>query len=105
MKTTKLNGDLLDYWVYRVDGGKDTLTEFYAAKYQGRHAYSTEWNFGGPIIERERIHIAFVHDKQQWRADARGNTNAPALGYGPTPLVAAMRAYVAKKCGEEVPHA
>lgn len=57
--------------------------------------YSTDWSQGGPIIEREGIDLMKVGVKQ-WRADC-----GPAR-YGPTPLIAAMRCYVASKLGDEV---
>lgn len=66
--------------------------------------YSTHWAQGGPIIEQE-IH-AFDHMQSDRvcaiikRKDLRnGGFNH---GYGPTPLVAAMRAFVASKLGDEV---
>jgi hypothetical protein len=63
---------------------------------------STDWQQGGPIIDRERI---------QLRIDEHGNDFAvqwiEGIGYGPrvdgpTPLIAAMRCYVASKLGDEV---
>lgn len=58
---------------------------------------STLWDHGGPIIDRE---IAFLtrHGPTQWSAVANGSVS----GSGPTPLIAAMRAYVASRFGDEV---
>ena len=59
--------------------------------------YSRDWAQGGPILERERIAIDYDHDV--WNAAKYG------LGWyigGPTPLIAAMRCYVASKLGREV---
>lgn len=56
---------------------------------------STDWIAGGLIIERERILVA--PRQQVWRALA-GTWDVD----GPTPLIAAMRAYVASKFGETV---
>lgn len=68
------------------------------------------WEHGGPIIERERIHIGhgwlrnpdlwaaaigYGFGDEVWRSDQIGGT-------GPTPLIAAMRAYVASKLGDEI---
>jgi hypothetical protein len=68
---------------------------------------STSWQEGGPIIEREEIGIrrnAPCSDGRQW--EASGSITAKGAGYrwgyGPTPLVAAMRCYVASRLGEEV---
>lgn len=57
---------------------------------------STQWNDGGPIIERERLELR--NDASNgWNCMGRG-----CYGEGPTPLTAAMRAYVASKFGDEV---
>ena len=59
--------------------------------------YSRDWAQGGPILERERIAIDYDHDV--WNAAKYG------LGWyisGPTPLIAAMRCYVASKLGSEI---
>jgi len=58
---------------------------------------STCWVLGGEIIEREMIGIMPVSDAW-WRAGDVDGAN----GYGPTPLIAAMRCYVASKLGDSV---
>ena len=65
-------------------------------------APSEEWKQGGPIIERERISLDCMG--RAWTAD-----NADSVGVyiehtesGPTPLIAAMRCYVASKLGDTV---
>lgn len=58
---------------------------------------STEWADAGLIIERERISLT-ERGADGWFADLRGVS--PIMGS--TPLVAAMRAYVASKFGQEV---
>ena len=72
--------------------------------------YSTDWAQGGPIIERERIELSFLSFDEIdealpiWHACkyVRGVLKEEQ---GPTPLIAAMRCYVASKLGEivEVP--
>lgn len=76
--------------------------------------YSTDWLAGGEIIEREGIHIAtlasgidpFVHQtfKQgdQWEAEKMRADEDSIVFTAPTPLIAAMRCYVADKLGGEV---
>jgi len=61
--------------------------------------FSTNWSQGGPIIERERIELANV--SADWRAmvDSDGGW---VRCYGPTPLIAAMRCFVASRFGDEV---
>jgi hypothetical protein len=63
---------------------------------------STDWSDGGPIIERERIAMQWLGAMRGW--DARCDRFQGRAGYAqaPTPLVAAMRAYVASKLGDEV---
>jgi hypothetical protein len=63
---------------------------------------STNWSQGGPIIEREGISVD--RTGLAWTADISDSVG----GYiehtesGPTPLVAAMRCYVASKLGDEI---
>lgn len=60
---------------------------------------STDWSQGGPIIEREGIRT-FEKDGV-WNADTP--RRSPFCWFtGHTPLIAAMRCYVASKLGEEV---
>lgn len=61
-------------------------------------AYGTSWAQGGPIIERECIDIRFGGE-DLWEAAMDAQTlTAP----GPTPLIAAMRCFVASRLGDEV---
>lgn len=64
-----------------------------------RFSPSSDWSQGGPIIEREKINsvyragdywLAYTHDGAEFE------------GCGPTPLIAAMRCYVASKLGDKV---
>lgn len=59
------------------------------------YAPSSNWSQGGPIIERERILVA--PKRAEWRSLC-----GPWDVTGPTPLIAAMRAYVASKRGMTV---
>lgn len=61
---------------------------------------SINWSQGGPIIEREVIGIGHAWDRPIWLASEH-NIEAD-LVEGPTPLIAAMRCYVASKLGDEV---
>lgn len=68
---------------------------------------SSDWYFGGPIIERERIAIFSCSDG--WAAELRPESSDwidcdmyEADARGSTPLIAAMRAYVAAKLGEKI---
>jgi hypothetical protein len=64
---------------------------------------------GGPIIERERITTGYCGDTSdyfprmwfaQYEVEGALRTNCHSVGL--TPLIAAMRAYVASRFGEEV---
>jgi hypothetical protein len=79
--------------VYRVDG---------ESWYETRTVYapSSEWAQGGPIIERERLCV------MPWSGEWNCTTDSSKLhshaSHGPTPLIAAMRCYVASKLGDTV---
>ena len=60
-------------------------------------AYSTNWAQGGQIIEREGISIYRM--TSDWSA---AYNPSGAAQDGPTPLIAAMRCYVASKLGNEI---
>ena len=65
--------------------------------------YSTDWSQGGPIIEREGIWVSDpsgdVLHPRQWGALLKGTMHDTR---GPTPLIAAMRCFVASRLGDEV---
>ena len=66
---------------------------------------STDWAQGGPIIEREWLDITpwpnESREDMRWHCQQHDTANDFAQ-YGPTPLIAAMRCFVASKLGEEV---
>ena len=97
MKTAELIGDALDWAVARCEG---MLAEPWlwgdAQEVVTRYKFSTDWAQGGPIIGREGISVREVL-KGSWVADVESGFEE-----GPTPLIAAMRCYVASKLGDEV---
>jgi len=74
------------------------------AEYSPCPYFSTNWSQGGPIIEREGISIAKDNGEKEWAAwpPAFRRDDAEHFGYGPTPLIAAMRCFCASKLGDEV---
>lgn len=100
-----IGGTVYDKWA--IDEGCDGDNSLH---------YSTDWAQGGPIIEREKIGVwwatHYVDDEGQeygnhWYAEmgcTDENADSPYCGVadGPTPLIAAMRCYVASKLGDEV---
>jgi hypothetical protein len=63
---------------------------------------STDWAQGGPIIERERIGIEPFGGAQGGWLARHPELSVYLKEYGTTPLIAAMRAYVASELGEEI---
>jgi hypothetical protein len=108
MKTSELEGALLDYWVARAEGLDAELSDgvCFIPRTGVIFRASTNWAQGGPIIERERIEINPRSDRGYWEWCAVPLLNDAEwwerFQYGITPLVAAMRAYVASKFGDEV---
>lgn len=112
MKTAELTGAALDWAVAKCEGetvkweGKGThaflttheirvLADWDTAQ---EYTPSTDWAQGGPIIEREGLSLTQFSDYPQWTAK-----HPYSICYdGPTPLVAAMRCYVASKLGAEI---
>ncbi len=96
MKTSELTGAALDWAVAKCEG-KAFAEE--GEKFKTAYSPSTDWSQGGPIIERERIGFGFGVgiDSNRWEA---GYATPEETGH--TPLIAAMRCYVASKLGDQV---
>ncbi len=100
-KVKDLEGRLLDSAVAMCEGIEDIacLSADFVANGWTPYEPSSAWEHGGPIIARERIHLHAPVERVTalWAARLPG-------GYGEaiSPLVAAMRAYVASKFGKEV---
>jgi hypothetical protein len=102
IKTAELTGAALDWAVAKCEG-VDRLFEAYEV---GRHHYSTDWAQGGPIIEREMREFGFdlwsgTHIPHGQFAATYCRGAQDSYVYGETPLIAAMRCYVASKLGDE----
>lgn len=103
VKPNELSGSALDWAVAKCEGWIDDCNGWlYQATLpdveEGHYKPSSDWSQGGEIIERERICADFLLNGQ-WLAVSR---LIEKQGYGPTPLIAAMRCYVASKLGDEV---
>ena len=101
-ETAELEGDALDYMVRCAESGKAPLMSVAEWTCSNIYGYnpSRNWDQAGPIIQGERINL---------RMDGRGFFAAVYEPFaivrwqqGPTPLVAAMRAFVTAKCGPEI---
>ncbi|MFA5633304.1 MAG: phage protein NinX family protein [Porticoccaceae bacterium] len=110
----ELSGPLLDCWVAFAEGHNPESIGIFQNQCviddDGQSEFSFEpssaWHDGGPIIERGLISVYwFPHDSPtspgHWEAFIRACDDD---GFpGDTPLVAAMRAYLASKFGKETP--
>ena len=113
IKTSELKGKDLDLGVAVCLGHKDIITDFgvyIRIKTQPAGALtfcpSTDWALGGLIIEREKISLEWMSGAGDAGADVWVATRYERPGIaeeqGPTPLVAAMRCFVASRLGDEV---
>ena len=84
IKTSDLTHATLDWAVSAANEDSDI------------YPYSTSWQEGGPIIEREKITLEWTGEN--WCAYIRHDEEV----FGPTALIAAMRCYVASRLGDEV---
>ena len=99
MRTSELTGAELDWAVAKCDG--IALNEGNTLRNEcDIYSPSTDWSQGGPIIEREWIDLHCVNDSL-WEAECPA-PGGLAMQNGPTPLIAAMRCYVASKLGDTV---
>ena len=121
MKTSELTGAALDWAVAKCEGiglGPQGFVVYYFEGEPAMWQPSTDWAQGGPIIEREHIalrptftvggyrtseSVDAVHAKIELPNDAKVYAYEKSVWeYGPTPLIAAMRCYVASKMGETI---
>ena len=110
IKTSDLIGPALDWAVAKALGEHQRLQfegdseygilSMSFGPYHGPWEPSRSWAQGGEIIESERIGVGHAWGEDAWLA----STHDPdaLLFTGPTPLIAAMRAYVASRLGDEV---
>lgn len=115
MKTSELTGAQLNYWVARANGRDAKLKGDYCCirdKLNPKKGYSItyfaseHWSIGGPIIEREQESIDGEGAGGLWRAQGTWKSQLKRGGWvcdGDTPLIAAMRCFVASKYGDTVP--
>jgi hypothetical protein len=99
IKTSELQGPALDWAVAACEGyagialQERTNTDWYSP--------STNWAQGGPIIEREKIRLDTTWNCEDGYWSARMDT-VGGWWLGDTPLIAAMRCYVASKLGDNI---
>ena len=100
VRTAELAGQALDWAVAKCLGQPNEWVSDHLRGYI--NSPSTDWAQGGPIIERELIDILHVRQSDLSVAWDAWFGNDEWVMTGPTPLIAAMRCYVASKLGDEV---
>ena len=113
MRTSELKGAALDWAVAKCEGKNGILHDDGITRciviaapsgvYKGTYRPTINWAQGGPIIEREEISVERrkpCMKDEQW--GAKGWKAMQNFHTGPTPLIAAMRCYVASNLGDEV---
>jgi hypothetical protein len=109
MKTSELTGAALDWAVAQIewvahDSETNALMVTVGDDNGWKFKPSTDWSQGGPIIEREGISVEYNRAEFTWlwTAYKLGDPHEDNPEGGPTPLIAAMRCYVASKLGDDV---
>ena len=102
MKVSELTGAALDWAVAKCENPALTLDKFSSEWERYNCAASIDWAQAGPIIEREIVSIDKEEGGKRWAAYAWRSDRDLQKAIGPTPLVAAMRCFVASKLGDEV---
>jgi hypothetical protein len=92
IKTSELSGVDLDRAVAHALGAPDDGN--------GLPCYSTDWGQGGPIIEREGL--CLWSEGYDWEAKIQIGSGEWLTEWAETPLIAAMRCYVASKLGDTI---
>lgn len=108
MNTCDLTGELLDLWVARAEKldaipGQPVGFFYWGESNSGWFNPSINWAIGGPIIENKHIRLDGRDRNCRPISEWAAMLASPRVVFGPTPLIAAMRALVVSKFGETVP--
>lgn len=115
IKTSELTGAALDWAVAKCEN----IPSLHLVKKPGKvcvygeisnidfpYQPSTDWAQGGPVIEREKIEIRkgnpLYFPKGNEKGEHYESLWLAGKQHGQTPLIAAMRCYVASKLGDDV---
>jgi hypothetical protein len=112
-KTNELTGAALDWAVAKAENltnWDDDRLCFINVPHGEDFEPSTNWAQGGSIIERERLELFYLEEDEYgkplpepvWFCELAKLYARNVHASGDTPLIAAMRCYVASKLGDEV---
>ena len=106
MKTSELTEAALDWAVAKYEGIVCTIWRGVVVdQFNNPMMYSYDWSQAGPIIEREGMGMWMYQWNEEgdpevgWYAEDKDGNHVRT---GPTPLIAAMRCYVASKLGDDI---
>ena len=101
IKVREASDVVLDYLVAKA--WQPVYSDEHLLKYAKYFNPSTNWKYGGSIIEREVIGIEFDDCEEVWFATITSGDGQQYITLdGPTPLIAAMRCFVSSRLGDEV---
>jgi hypothetical protein len=105
MKINTLTGAALDWAVAKCEGddmrmGRHENPRAFVGFLAQADYYAESWALGGPIIEREKISLKINHTGWFLACIYSINDDAAFMHSGHTPLIAAMRCYIASKIGD-----
>ena len=100
IKTSDLTLLALDWAVARCEGMEGEFKNYSGAFIESTYNPSGDWMQGGPIIEREGV--CLWSEGYDWEAKIQTGPGEWLTEWDASPLVAAMRCYVASKLGDEV---
>jgi hypothetical protein len=112
IKTSELSGKALDWAVAKCRGATDEWRQYgpffwddvACIRVDGHdidYCPSDMWMLGGPIVEQEKLNLT-ASVEGNWIANLSEDFEMLHIATGDTPLIAAMRCYVASKMGEYV---
>ena len=110
INVSQAEGPVLDWLVAKIEGFTHftdgiSWVIYVDGTYRQVPRYSADWSQGGPIIEREWLHVeSWQHapvEEYSWSC-VQYDLPIPICTLGPTPLIAAMRCFVVSKLGETV---
>ena len=112
LKTSELQGAVLDWAVAKAEGIELSNGCYNRLLVDGRMSAgqkmltpynpSTDWALAGPIIEREKLCITASVEGDWTAFCVSDEMDMQWICRGPTPLIAAMRCYVASQMGDEI---